>query len=549
MSSRFMKGAMILSLSMFFARLLGLLYVVPFEALVGPAGMALYTYAYAPYGLFLTLSTLGIPIGIAKFIAKYNADEEYDTSRRMFRLGMLFMVILGLICFVIMWFGAPWLASRALSTAEGTYNSHEDVIWVIRTVSFAVIVVPPMSILRGFFQGNQDMMPTAISQLIEQVVRVVLIVVGALVVVVLIPNGTTRLAVSVAVFAAFVSGVVSMYVLYRQWLKRKAGFDALLKKTVPHPRQPVTSLFKELLSYALPFAILSLVANWFLMIDMMTFNDGMLRAGVEGSQAEMIFGMYGTSLSKIVMIPVSFAIAFGQPLVTEVTEKIRKNDTKGVQKTLSTAILLTSFVTVPAVVGMALLSNPIYVMLFNRNEEINAMGGALFGVGAFIGFFLAFNSIIAAIIQGIGRHYKALIYLVIASAIKLVGNIVLIPALEANGAILATIIAYGFCIIMNYLEIRKTTGIQTRLIIKRHISILLFAGAMAIAVWLMMFVLDLFLDYTTSRGQASIYVLIAGIVGVIVYGGLVVYFDVAKSLFGDKLSYKSIRARIRGSKS
>jgi len=544
MSSRFMKGAMILSLSMFLARLLGLLYVVPFEALVGPAGMALYTYAYAPYGLFLTLSTLGIPIGIAKFIAKYNADQEYDTSRRMFRLGMLFMVILGLVCFVIMWFGAPWLASRALSTAEGTYNSHEDVVWVIRTVSFAVIVVPPMSILRGFFQGNQDMMPTAVSQLIEQVVRVIIIVVGALVVVQFIPEGTTRMAVSVAVFAAFVSGVVSLYVLYRQWLKRKASFDALLKKSVPHPKQPVLDLFKELLSYALPFAILSLVANWFLMIDTLTYNNGMIRAGVEGSMAEAIWGMYGTGLSKIVMIPVSFAIAFGQPLVTEVTEKIRKKDTKGVQKTLSTAILLTSFVTVPAVVGMALLSNPIYVMLFNRNEEINAIGGAIFGVGAFIGFFLAFNSIISAIIQGIGAHYKALIYFVIASVIKWVGNVALIPILEVNGAILATIAAYGFCIVMNYLEIRKTTGIETRQILKRHISILLFTGIMAFAVWITTFVLDLFLDYSTSRGQASIYVLIAGMVGVIVYGVLVIYFDVGSMLFGNKLSYERLRARL-----
>lgn len=543
MSNRFVKGAMVLSLSMVLARLLGLLYVIPFQHLVGPAGLALYAYAYAPYSLFLTLSTLGIPVGIAKFISKYNADEEYDTSRHIFKVGMFFMILLGIICFVIMWFGADWFARQALATSEGTYNTHEDVVWVIRTVSFAVIVIPPMSILRGFFQGNQDMTPTAISQVIEQFVRVVLIIIGASVVVYLLPNGTTRMAVTIAVFAAFVSGVISLYVLYRQWLKRRAAFNALLEKSAPHPKRSTKALFKELLSYALPFAMLSLVATWFQMIDTVTFNNGMIHAGIEPEVAESIFGIYATALSKIIMIPVSFAIAFGQPLVTEVTEKMRKKDVIGVHKTLTTAILLTSVVTLPAVIGMAMLSNPIYVMLFNR-EGLNVVGGAMFGVGAFIGFFLAFNSIISAIIQGIGSQYKALIFLVIASVIKWGGNVLLIPIFEVNGAILATMIAYAFCIVMNYMEIRRTTGVETRLILKRHIAIVLFTGIMAFTVWLAMRVLNLFLDYTASRGQASLYVLIAGLIGLIVYAVLVIYFDLGKMLFGDKLSYAKIRRRL-----
>ena len=547
MSNRFVKGAMVLSLGMVLARLLGLLYVIPFQHLVGPAGLALYAYAYAPYSLFLTLSTLGIPVGIAKFISKYNADEEYDTSRHIFRVGMFFMILLGIICFIIMWFGAEWFASQALATSEGTYNTHEDVVWVIRTVSFAVIVVPPMSILRGFFQGNQDMTPTAVSQVIEQLVRVVLIVVGASVVVYLLPNGTTRMAVTVAVFAAFIAGVVSLVVLYRQWVRRKAAFDALLKKSVVHNRRATSEMFRELLSYALPFALLSLVATWFQLIDTMTFNNGMINAGVDPELAESIFGIYATALSKIIMIPVSFAIAFGQPLVTEVTEKLRKNEIAEVHRTLTTAILLTSVVTIPAVIGMALLSNPIYVMLFNR-EGLNEIGGAMFGIGAFIGFFLAVNSIILAIIQGIGRQYKALIFLLIASVIKWVGNVLLIPIFEVNGAILATVLAYGFCIVMNYLEIRKTTGVETRLIFKRHISIVTFAGIMALVVFITTRILNQFLDYTTSRGQASLYVLIAGIIGVVVYGALVIYFDLGRLLFGDRLSYAKIRARLSRSK-
>ncbi|MCL1989586.1 MAG: polysaccharide biosynthesis protein [Defluviitaleaceae bacterium] len=539
---------MVLSLSMILARLLGLLYVIPFQQLVGPAGLALYAYAYAPYSLFLTLSTLGIPVGIAKFISKYNADGAYDTSRHIFRLGMFVMIVLGIVCFFIMWFGAPWMASRALATAEGTYNSHEDVVRVIRTVSLAVIVIPPMSILRGFFQGNQDMTPTAVSQIIEQLVRVILIVVGSFTVIRLF-NGTTQMAVTISVFSAVVAGVISLYFLYQQWLKKRPGFNALLVKSVSHSKQSTYMLFKELLSYALPFAVLSLVATWFQLIDTVTFNNGMIQAGVEPELAESIFGIYATALSKVIMVPVSFAIAFGQPLVTEVTEKMRLADFTEVHRILTTAILLTSVVTLPAVVGMALLSTPIYVMLFNRGyTDINVIGGAMFGTGAFIGFFLAFNSIIAAIIQGIGRQYKALVFLVVASVIKWVGNLILIPHFEVNGAIWSTMIAYAFCIVMNYVEIQKTIGIQTRLILKRHLSICVFVAVMAVSVWLTSQGLNSVLDYTASRGQASLYVLITGLVGGIVYVSLVIYFDLGKLLFGDRLSYARIYGWLRRKK-
>ena len=551
MSDRFMKGAMILSLSMFLTRLLGLFYLVPFQRLVGLGGIALYGYAYVPYTLLVTLSTLGIPIGMARFIAKYNADGEYDTSRKIFRVGMLIMILVGMLGFLIMWFGAPLLASWAMAgnetAGENLYNSLDDVITAIRMVSFAVIVVPPMSIFRGFFQGNQDMHPTAISQLVEQLVRIVLII-SASFVVVRILGGSSQTAVNISVFAAFIAGISSLVVLFRYWNKEKPTFDALLPLTKPHPKRQTKVLFKELLSYALPFALISLSLTWFQMIDNVTFTAGMMRAGVPRGMAQEIFGIFVVILLKMVMIPVSFSIAFSQPLIPEITEKIRLRDFRSVQQTLMTAIMLTSFVTVPAVIGMSMLSNPIFVILSNTHDaEMNAIGGAIFSVGAFIALVMGLNGILSATIQGINRQFKALIFLIIAGVIKLVGNLVLIPIpmLNAYGAIISTILAYAFCLVMNYLEIRKATGIKTRLILKRHFSIFLLTGIMALVVWGTTSILNLFLDYTKSSLQAAIYVAIAGIIGAFVYGVLAIYFDLAKSLFGEKLSYDRIRARFR----
>jgi len=527
---------------MVISRILSLIYIIPFQRLVGSTGLALYGYAYVPYTFLVTLSTLGIPIGVAKFVAKYNAQQEYDTSRKIFKLGMFFMILLGIIGFLVMWFGAPLFASIALNSEEDMYNTIEDVILAIRMVSFAVIVVPPMAILRGFFQGNQDMNPTAISQLIEQLVRVLLIVSGAFVVIHVF-DGSTQTAVKVAVFAAFVAGVSSLFVLYGYWRRKKHGFDALLVLTRPHPRRDPADLFKELLSYALPFALLSLVTTWFQVIDTMTFNSGMMAAEVDPELAHAVFGTYITALQKIIMIPVSFAIAFSQPLVPDITEKVQLGDRQGVHKTLSSALMLTSFVTLPAVIGMWLLSNPIYVMLFNEGELMNQIGGSMFGVGAFVGIFMGMNAVMCAIMQGVGLQYKALIYLLIGSVIKLVGNVVLIPIFEGNGAVISTLLAYAFCVVLNYWEIQKATGIATRKVMRQHLSIFVFTGLMALSVWATTLILNVFLDYSRSSMMAGIYVLIAAFVGVVVYGGLSIYFGLVKAVLGARLASRFNRRK------
>jgi O-antigen/teichoic acid export membrane protein len=109
--------------------------------------------------------------------------------------------------------------------------------------------------------------------------------------------------------------------------------------------------------------------------------------------------------------------------------------------------------------------------------------------------------------------------------------------------VLSTVLAYTFFLVMNYLEIRKTTGIQIGPILKRHIAIFVFTGIMASAVYLVTSLLDLFLDYTNSGSVAALYVVIAGSVGIVIYFGLAIYFDLARKLFGDRLSFDRLKAR------
>ncbi|WP_237718744.1 oligosaccharide flippase family protein [Alkalibacillus haloalkaliphilus] len=179
--SNILRGTMMLTGANYLSKVLGLLYVIPFFALVGDTGGTLYSYAYNPYQIFLTISSLGIPMAMSKFVAKYNALEDYRTKEVMFKSGLFIMFITGLISFLIMFLSAEWLARIFVPTDEFS-NSLSDVTFVIQMVSFALLIVAPMSIVRGYFQGHGSMGPSAISIVVEQIVRIVFLLAAGFVV-------------------------------------------------------------------------------------------------------------------------------------------------------------------------------------------------------------------------------------------------------------------------------------------------------------------------------------------------------------------------------
>ncbi|MDO4924388.1 MAG: polysaccharide biosynthesis protein [Turicibacter sp.] len=544
MGNRFLKGAMILSISMFATKFLGILYVIPFQQLVGTSGMALYNYAYTPYALFISLSTLGIPVGIAKFVSKYNAAGEYDTARKMFRYAIWFMIALGIIGFLTMYNLAPWYAQVVLGGEEALANTVEDVTMAIQTISFALLIIPVMAIFRGFFQGNQNMVPTSVSQFVEQVVRIIFILAGSYYII-NIQGGTTKEAVGFSVFSAFLAGITAFLILYYYWIKNVKQYNQLLKQSVPHEPRNYGNLFAELISYAIPFAILGLATNLFQIVDQTTYNHYMLLSGLNGVLVEDSYGMYAGSLYKIIMIPVSFAISFGQPLIPELTHHLTAGNLKAVRKNLVLAIQLTCFITVPAVVGMALLSEPIYIMFFNSaTPGYNQMGGDIFRLGSLLGLFMALYSIVTAILQGIGKQWYGIIFLVISLVIKYFGNVLLIPIFKTDGATLATMIAYTFCITMSLIIIKRQTGFKVSQLLRRLVAIFVFTGIMAFVVVVVKLVLNLFMDYNAHHLLSYFYVAIAGFIGIIIYFGLAWYFDLITALFGLKFSPKRFKERI-----
>src|SRR5690606_7446780 len=267
--STLIKGTAILTLGMFLSKVLGVIYIIPFYSLVGEENIGLYQYAYIPYNLMLAVAISGAPLAFSKFVAKYNSLGDYETGRRLLRSGLLTMMVTGFISFLALYLMADVIAQITIDPEDKLFTV-TDVAEVIRWVSFALIVVPFMSLWRGFFQGYNYMMPTAVSQLIEQIVRIIFLLGGAFAVIYIF-DGTPKTAIQFAVLSAAVGALGGIVTLGYFWKKKKPEYNRLLANSVESYDVKLRDMYKEIVIYAIPVIFLGIANPLFQFVDLMTF--------------------------------------------------------------------------------------------------------------------------------------------------------------------------------------------------------------------------------------------------------------------------------------
>lgn len=503
-----------------------MIYVFPFHSLVGDEGGALYSYGYIPYTIFLSIATAGVPLAVAKFVSKYNALGDYKTSRRMFRSGMVMMIVTGFLSFLVLYMSAPLFAKLVLGEGD-LHNSVADVTMVIRLVSFALIVVPAASLIRGYFQGYQSMGPTTVSQIIEQIVRVVFLLAGSYVVIEIL-GGSVAEAVGVATFAAFVSAVAALAVLIWYWVKRKHHLDKyIVNQTVPESTVSTASLFKELFAYAIPYVVVGLAIPLYQQVDSLTFNSIMQSIG-QGDIAERAFGIFTMWTHKLIMIPVSLATAFSLTLVPAITKSYTAKQFSYLKLQITQTFQVNMFLTLPAVIGISVLASPIYTAFY----EPDPFGANILMWYAPVALFFALFTVIAAILQGIDKQKYAIIALIMGLTVKVIGNFVLIPYFETVGAILATGAGFAVSIVYTSRKISKHAHFSFAVVYKRTFQIAVLTLVMALFVKVLLLGLSFVLPYETNRMAALITVAICAGSGAILYVFLAFRTGVLERVFG-----------------
>ena len=447
------------------------------------------------------------------------------------------MLFSGIVAFLVMYISAPLLAEMSVKD-EAQVEKMEDVVTVIRAVSFALIIVPFMSLIRGFFQGHQSMGPSAVSQVVEQIVRIGFLLVGAYVVL-NIMEGSIVSAVSVATFAAFVGALGSLLILFWYWFKRKPHLDELLEEDKGTMDISLKEMYKEILFYAAPFVFVGIANPLFQLIDQLTFSRAMVQIG-QGDLAGGAFSILNFQSHKLVIIPVSLATAFSLTLVPSITKSFVENDRKSMSRELNQTFQVLMFLTLPAVVGLSLLAHPMYTVFY----ENDPLGTEILRVYAPVAILFALFSVTAAILQGINEQRFTILSLLVGLLVKLSLNIPFIKMFETQGAVYATTLGYLVAIIINMYVIKAYSGYRFRLVLRRGLLIVLFTFAMWVVSGISYELLTLVLS-PASKLQSIIIVLICALAGAAVYFYLGLKSRLVYFLFGSRVDRVMQKLRLR----
>lgn len=499
------RGTILLTSATFISKFLGMIYTIPFESLVGATGGKLYGLAYGPYTIFISLSTVGIPLAVSKFVAKYNSLGDYQTSHRMYKLALRLMMITGVVSFLVLFFGAEWLAGIYIpANSEGI--TVEDVTMVIRMVSFALIIIPPMSITRGFFQGHQSMGPTAISQVIEQIVRITFLLVSVYLVINLF-DGSITTAVGFATFSAFVGAGASALVLVWYWRKRQRHLNQYTSNQYIEPASMTNKeLFKELLSYAGPFVFVGLAIPLYQQIDAITFMRTLI--DLDYSQAVIDNGFSTINLygHKLIMIPITLATGMSLSALPTLTKSYVDRNRDLLFRQINQSLQIIMLLILPAVVGMSLLSTEIWGAFYSVNEH-TPLNATLLSWYAPVALFFALFTVSSSILQGINQQRFAIYSLVLGLVLKAILNVPLMKWFGPSGAVIATGVASFATVAANLWCIKTAINFSLKQLFKHSLLMGIFSLIMATAVLLVKFILSFFVTYQDGR-LANIFILL-----------------------------------------
>ncbi|GGL42497.1 putative polysaccharide biosynthesis protein [Sporolactobacillus putidus] len=521
-TSKIIRGTMILAVAAFISKFLGILFFIPYQAMTGYEGTFLYQFAYTPYAIILSISTMGLPLAVAKFVSKYNALGDYETGRRLLRSGLLLMSATGVLGFLCLFLGSPWIANLYGVGKTDVGN----VVLVMRVVSIAIIIVPVMSLLRGYFQGFESMGPTAASQVAEQIVRVAFILISAFIVMVIL-HGSAVTAAALATFAAFVGAVAGLYVVMRYWVVRRPDARKNVQTRARRARISLLSMYRELTAYAVPFVAVGIALQLYQAIDQamvfhyLHYGDNMLK---------IIIPDLTMNDQKFVMIPDTLATSLAASVVPAMIVSYAKRDLEDVNQKITQALQLVLFLTIPAVAGLSILGYTVHGLLIDISSPGLEIGGRILRWYAPSALFFSLFEVTASILQGINHQRTTLISLASGVILKLLLNPVCMLLFGMIGPIIATDIGYTVSIIINVATIRRTTGYRFSMIARQLSHIIAYTIIMLLSISL---IFKLFGGtFPTSRGSAAIVLFLSIGVGCLVYLVLAKWTGLLRKIMG-----------------
>ena len=461
-STNFIVQGGILAMAGVIARLIGLIYRVPMQRTIGDAGMGYYSAAFQIYSLMLIISSYSLPVAVSKLIAGYTARDEYKNAKRIYNCSMLFACFTGGITCLIVFFCADFLA--------GLIKLPKSAI-ALRILAPTLLVVAIMGVMRGFFQGNGSMVPTATSQLVEQIINAIVSVVAAkflfdygLGVSGLLRDDDYAAAYGAAggtlgTSAGALAGLICLIIVY---LISKRDFNYRVRHDENRHSDTFGRMLFALILTVLPVLLSTTVYNLSDILDQGIFNYVMDTKGLSEVKAEH-WGIFSTKYKVLTNVPVALASAVCSSMMPSLTGCIRREEYKIARRKVSLAMRFTMILSIPCAVGLAVLGKPIISTLFQGEVDIPA---TMLKIGSIAVVFYSMSTLLNGVLQGIDK----LNIPVRNAAIALVLHVgILYFMLDVfnmglYGVVISCVLFALIMCILNWLAIRKYLNYQQEIV-------------------------------------------------------------------------------------
>jgi len=507
----FVKGAAILAVAGLICKLIGVFFRVFAVRIVGEKGMFFYELVYPMYSWLLIISSSGIPTAISRMVAERAAIGNHDGARRVFRRSLLLLFLIGAVTSALMFFGAEWLGESVLNGGPGAKYS-------MMALAPALLFVSMICAYRGYLQGLQRMTGTSISQFAEQVFKLLS---GLLLAAYL----TKRHAGTDLQYAAGAAGlllgvtiseILALFVMIGFYLRTKGQYPALLAD--PNPNERVLG---PMLVIAIPITLGASILPIANFLDSVMIKRLLEGIGFTSEYAELNYTALCTYVRSIINLPATLTVGISMSVVPAISAARARSDRQGVKNLSLLSLKIAMAIGLPCAVGLSVLAGPIIKLLYSRvTPEALAIAEPLMHVAAFTVIFISLVQTATGALQGAGRHWLPMLFLLIGGITKIAVNLIFIPMPEINilGAVLSNLACYGVAGILDTIALLHVTKAKLS-VVNTFLKPAFAAAVMGAAAWGVRYLLSS-VGFLKTGLPSRIVTIIAILVAVAVYAVL-----------------------------
>lgn len=448
-NNNFLKGAAILSIAGAIVKILGAFYRIPLNNILGSEGIGYYQTAYPLYVLLLTISTAGFPVAIAKLVSEKRAIGNHKGAHKVFRVAFLGMAMAGLLTAIFVAVGARKIVYRW---------GNEDAYYSLIALVPALFFVPIMSAFRGYFQGRQNMTPTALSQISEQFFRVII---GLALTYYLLDMGLP-IAAGGASFGGSIGAFAGALTMFIMFLLKRPEVQKELSISVGEEDR-VETIIKDLLIIAIPITIGAAIVPIMNSIDAFLVFRRLSNIGFSKKEANVLFGQLTGHAQTLINLPLIFSTALSMSLVPTISMANTRKNYGEIRETTSSSIRITLLIGLPAALGLFILAEPIIGLLYYKlspEEILNT--SEILAILSFGIIFLTLVQSLTAILQGLGKPMVPVINLALGAGAKVVLTYILtgIRTINVKGAAISTVVTYLIAALLDLIAVKKYTRLK-----------------------------------------------------------------------------------------